>query len=39
VIAGDRYERIRSPENEPGVSAQDALLAWYTSAAPETGES
>jgi polyphosphate kinase len=39
VIAGDRYERIRSAENEPGVSAQDALLAWYTSAAPETGES
>ena len=38
VIAGDRYERIRSAESEPGVSAQDALLAWYTSAAPDTEE-
>jgi polyphosphate kinase len=38
VIAGDRYERLRSTGGESGVSAQDALLAWYTKTTPETDE-
>ena len=38
VVAGDRYERVRSGQQDGGVSAQEALLAWYTSAAAEPEE-
>lgn len=30
VLGPDGYERVARPEGEAAVSAQDALLAWYT---------
>lgn len=39
VLNGDRYERVRPQEDAKRLSAQEALLTWYTTNKPDTDES
>jgi polyphosphate kinase len=39
ALQGDRYERVHSQDGGPGLSAQEALLAWYATTRPDADES